>query len=178
VTAIGRDRRIWIAEEVAECVFAAATAAHPTETGGVLIGVETTRRRPWITDAVELPSPKATGSFYEVPSGGRRQAVAKLRRRDPRLGYLGEWHVHPGDVPPSPTDASTLVRLAGDSEAGCEQPVLLVARRMVSGYRLDARQLRHGRLRELQIIASGRLLPLGTAPCTPRALLRFYRELR
>jgi hypothetical protein len=66
-----------------------------------------------VTHAAELRSPKATETFYEVPIGARRKAVTRLRRRDPRLGYLGEWHVHPSDVAPSPVDTETIARKEG-----------------------------------------------------------------
>jgi hypothetical protein len=125
--------RVWIAEEAAATVTRAAAAAHPRETGGVLVGVHTHGSRPWVTHAVELRSPKATGTFYEVPAGARRKAIARLRRRDPRLGYVGEWHAHPADVPPSPVDMETIAQLASDRDAGCDRPLLLVARRTSAG---------------------------------------------
>jgi hypothetical protein len=149
--------RVWIAEGAAAAITQTGMAAHPRETGGVLVGVHTHGSRPWITHAVELPSKKATGSFYEVPAGARRKAIARLRRQDRRLGYLGEWHVHPADVEPSSTDTDTMSRLAADPEAGCKRPVLLVARLTSAGYRLNARQLSYGKLRELQVIATGPL---------------------
>jgi len=147
--------RVWLAEEAAATITRAAVSAHPHETGGVLVGVHTHGSRPWVTDAVELRSAKATGTFYEVPVGARRKAVTRLRRRDPRLGYLGEWHAHPADVTPSPVDTETIARLASDPEAGCDRPLLLVARRTPTGYVLDARQLSRRTLRELQVIAAG-----------------------
>jgi hypothetical protein len=149
--------RVWIAEGAAAAITQAGLAAHPRETGGVLGGVHTHGSRPWITHAVELRSRKATGTFYEVPAGARRNAIARLRRQDPRIGYLGEWHVHPADVEPSSVDAETMSRLADDPQAGCGRPVLLVARLTSAGYRLDARQLSYGKLRELQMIATGPL---------------------
>ena len=91
--------RVWLAEEAASTITRVAAAAHPHETGGVLVGVHTRGSRPWVTHAVELRSPKATSTFYEVPAGARLKAIARLRRRDARLGYLGEWHVHPARRP-------------------------------------------------------------------------------
>jgi hypothetical protein len=156
--------RVWIAEEAAATITGAAAAAHPNETGGVLVGVHTHGSRPWVTHAAELRSPDATGTFYEVPVGARRKAVTRLRRRDPRLGYLGEWHVHPADVAPSPIDTETITRLAADPDAGYDRPLLLVARRTPTGYVLDARQLNRRNLRELQIIATGPIEAADAAP--------------
>jgi hypothetical protein len=175
--------RVWIAEEAAATSTHAAAAAHPRETGGVLVGVHTHGSRPWVTHIVELRSRKATGTFYEVPAGMRRKAILRLRERDQRLGYLGEWHVHPADVEPSPVDTETIARLASDPDAGCDRPLLLVARRTSNGYALDARQLSRGTLRELQIIATGPLAPADDArvekPKTRRgARRRLYLRTR
>ena len=138
----------------------AGKGAHPRETGGVLAGVLTHGSRPWVTHAVEIRSAKATGTSYEVPPGARRKAIARLRRQDLRLGYLGEWHVHPANVEPSTVDTTTIRRLAADPESGCERPLLVVARRTSAGYVLDARQLAGRKLRKLRMIATGEL----TAP--------------
>lgn len=156
--------RAWLAEEAASTITRAAAAAHPHETGGVLVGVHTHGSRPWVTHAVELRSAKATGTSYQVPAGARRKAVTRLCRRDPRLGYLGEWHVHPDDVAASPVDTETIARLASDPDAGCDRPLLLVARRTPTGYVLDAGQLSRRTFRELKVIASG---PIETTDATP-----------
>jgi proteasome lid subunit RPN8/RPN11 len=169
--------RMWLTEEAVVTLLGAAERAHPRETGGVLVGVHTHGARPWVAHAVELPSPKATGAFYEVPAGSRRTAVKKLRRQDSRLGYLGEWHVHPADVPPSPTDTATIERLAEDRSAGCDRPVLLVVRKVNGGYALDARQLSRGALRELQIIATGTLQQPDSSTMKPKRRLRAGRRI-
>jgi hypothetical protein len=36
--------------------------------------------------------------------------VDEERRLDRRVGYLGDWHSHPADAPPSPTDKATLAK--------------------------------------------------------------------
>jgi proteasome lid subunit RPN8/RPN11 len=167
VTGGARVWRAWITEAAAAEPLEAAEKAHPRETGGVLVGVLADGRRPWITNAVELPSSKSTGTFYEVPAGSRQKAVEQLRRRDSRLGYLGEWHVHPADVPPSSTDVSTLSCLAADPNAGCERPVMLIARRTAKGYTLDARQFSRHALRSLEMLASGPIPPASTTRLRP-----------
>jgi integrative and conjugative element protein (TIGR02256 family) len=167
VTASSRLWRAWITEAAQAELLEAAQRAHPRETGGVLIGVLAHGRRPWITNAIELPSSKSTATSFEVPARSRRKAVERLRLRDARLGYLGEWHVHPADVPPSPTDTSTLAHLAADPEAGCDRPMLLIARRTAAGYKLDGRQLSRKTLRQLQMLASGPVPEASTAPLRP-----------
>lgn len=158
-----RRWRAWLAEEAKAEIERAAAAAHPRETGGVLVGV-IAGRRPWVTDALEIASARSGLSFYELPAGRRHSGVIGLRRRDPRLGYLGEWHTHPADVGPSATDVVTMLQLAADTDAGCPRPLLVIARRVGERYELDARQF-HGRsLRVVRLLASG---PLPARPEMP-----------
>lgn len=150
--------RVWISEQAEATIVEAAEAAHPNETGGILVGV-LAHGRPWVTNAVQILSPKSSGTYYEVPAGARRKQVARLRRGDSRLGYLGEWHSHPLDLPPSADqDIVTMSEIAVDPEAGCPRPVLVLARRVNDGYMLDARQWTATALRELRLLRSGPLL--------------------
>lgn len=152
-----RRPRLWLSEQAAADIRAVADAAHPDETGGVLLGVYVGRHRPWVVRAVVVPSLHAGRASYELPPGGRPKAVDAARRVEKRLGYLGDWHAHPCDVDPSSTDLATMRNLAGDESAGCPHPVLLIARRTPTGYRLDARQLARRKLRKLRVIAAGGL---------------------
>lgn len=149
--------RLWLSEEAATNIRAAADAAHPDETGGVLLGVYAGRRRPWVVRAVVVPSMRAGHTSYELPPGARPEAVDVVRQIDKRLGYLGDWHAHPRDVGPSSVDQATMRDLAGDQDARCPHPVLFIARRTPVGYRLDARQLMRRKLRKLRVIAAGGL---------------------
>jgi proteasome lid subunit RPN8/RPN11 len=150
--------RLWITESAAASTRAAAQRAHPAETGGVLLGVYVAGARPWIVEAVTVPSAVASGTYYELGRDERPAAVDEARARDARLGYIGDWHSHPADVGPSTVDASTMRHLGADLAAGCPHPVLIVARRGARGaYDLDARQLARWRLRRLQVIMAGAL---------------------
>ena len=153
-------------------IIEAATAAHPKETGGVLLGV-LAHGRPWITAAVEVPDTDATGVYYELEGGAAPAIVDAMTLLDPRLGYLGEWHSHPADVGPSDLDAQSMRAIAADANAGCAHPVLLIARRRGSGYGLDARQLQRRRLRSLHLIDAGPLPPhtITFKPPPPRTKL-------
>jgi proteasome lid subunit RPN8/RPN11 len=170
-----RDRRwrVWLTESARDMITAAAATAHPNETGGVLLGV-LTRDRPWITTAAEIPHAGATGTYYELRGGAAPAMVDAMTPVDPRLGYLGEWHSHPADVGPSSLDAQSMRDIAADTTAGCEHPVLIIARRRGCGYELDARQLQRRRLRVLHVIDAGPL-PSHAAefePAPPPAQLR------
>jgi proteasome lid subunit RPN8/RPN11 len=151
-----RRPRLWLRESAAADVTRAAGAAHPVEIGGVLLGVYVAGRRPWVVQAVVVPSQNATHGSYELPAGARPAAVDSARRIDTRMGYLGDWHSHPADVGPSATDVRTMKTLAAD-DALCPHPVLVIARRTRRGYRLDARQLARRNLRKLRVIAAGGL---------------------
>lgn len=150
-----RRWRIWLSEDAAATVVAAAREHHPVEIGGVLVGVAV-GGRPWVTEAVVVPSEKQTPTYYELPVGARHAVIDEARKRDTRLGYVGDWHAHPADVGPSGTDLTTM-RALSDRDADCSRPVLIIARRAGAAYRLDPRQFTGRRLRELRVIAAGAL---------------------
>ncbi len=148
----------WISEAAELAIAASAEGAHPYETGGVLVGV-VVDERPWITDAVEIPSATKRTHFYQLREGVRHRAVAQARRVDRRVGYLGDWHSHTSDVGISSRDTTSVIRLAGDNQAACPCPVLVVARRVDSGYILDVRQVNGSELVEPRLVSAGPLAP-------------------
>jgi Prokaryotic homologs of the JAB domain len=166
-----RPWRAWLTESARLDLEAAASAAHPKETGGILVGVHTRGSRPWIIHAVEIHSKNSGSSHYVVPAHRRRRVIERLRRKhDARLGYLGEWHSHPLDVGPSNADGDSIRAIGGDPSTGCARPLLLIARRAGDGYHLDARQLDRGSLRPLDLIAAGQLPPADAPPPKRRSL--------
>ena len=162
--------RVWVSEQARADLLTAAAAGHPNETGGVLVGVlghlHGGRRRPWVTHAVQVASRRSGRTHYELPARARERVVTKLRRHDPRLGYLGDWHSHPINVDPSGTDANSIesISLTGD----CQRPLLFVVRRMNGTYRVDARQWTGASLRKLQVIDAGALPPTIAPPAHGR----------
>lgn len=155
-----RAWRVWVSEAAREDMIRAAAAAHPSETGGVLVGVVLGRGRgagrPWVTHAVEVRSKKSGPGHYELPARARERVVTRLRKNDPRLGYLGDWHSHPANLDPSRTDADSMASASVTGD--CRRPLLLVLRRAADGYQIDARQWTGAALRRLQIRCSGPLL--------------------
>ena len=143
---------MWITEDAAAQLTAAAENAHPNETGGLLVGLYTAER-PWITQVVEVPSERgAKPAFYEFPAGRSAAIIESARRDDDRIGYLGEWHSHPFDVGPSSTDMATMKQIG---LATASRPVLVVVRRKQTNYVLDASQWTGRSLRSLRLVASG-----------------------
>lgn len=148
----------WLSEQAADAIVSAALAAHPDETGGILVGVRA-GGHPWVTHAEEIPSGSRGPAHYTVPQGVTCQVVDRLRASDGRVGYLGEWHVHPVNCGPSPTDFSTLAELARDHSAGCSRPLLIVARRLTGAvaYRLEAFEWCGTSARPRSLVAAGPL---------------------
>lgn len=118
---------------------AAAARAHPFETGGILIGVYSDDN-PWIIIAAEIATTDRGRTHYRIPFGTTHAAVLRARTMDHRLGYLGDWHSHPRDVGPSPTDIASLA-LISMKRPRLPNPTLIVVRRTNHGYRLDARRI-------------------------------------
>lgn len=128
-----------ISESAQAAMVAAAVQAHPYETGGILIGVHLDSQ-PWVTRAIEIPSPNRGRHHYKIPAGATQPAVHAARRGDPRLGYLGDWHTHPADVGPSPTDLATLA-IFSIKHPRTPNPTLVVVRNSADSYTLDTRRI-------------------------------------
>lgn len=148
--------RLWLSEQALASIEGAAHAAHPRETGGVLIGVHVHGRRPLVTMAVEVPSRLATETYYELPKGSAPKIVKEAVASDARLGYLGLWHSHPADVGASGTDLRSMRAIARSPGSG-GRPVFIIARRRGDGYALDAHQIELWRPRDLRIVLAGGL---------------------
>jgi proteasome lid subunit RPN8/RPN11 len=145
---------VLLAESAEFEIFRAARDSHPNETGGILFGTWSSGR-PWITHAIEIQSAKPSPAHYTLPGGITHDLATLARLVDHRLGYLGEWHVHPLDVGPSGTDARTMRRLTRLLEV---PPVLLLARQGSHHLRLEADFWPSSRQRSLSILRTGDLL--------------------
>jgi len=143
---------VLISEVAQATILTAAQGAHPNEAGGILVGVRAANR-PWITHAIEIGSVSVGTTHYVLPARLTTPLVRCIRRFDKRLGYLGEWHVHPADVSPSETDKQT-IRLIAEK---WPEPILLVARLPPLGYLLEARIFKRSRLVAMEIIHTGAL---------------------
>lgn len=156
-------KHVLVAESVSAALRLMAKRAHPQETGGILLGVRN-GDRPWVTHAVEIPSLDRGRTHYRLPAGATTPAVARARETEPRLGYLGDWHSHPSDVGPSPTDRATMRRLAlHHPRTGL---LLIVVRRGVDGPWLDLRELTFPFLHRREQVPTGDLPP--DSPAMPR----------
>lgn len=148
---------VLIAERAAADLRRHARKAHPNETGGILLGVRTAGR-PWIVQAIEILTGDRGRHHYRLPAGTTTGAVRDARLSDPRLGYLGEWHSHPADAGPSPTDRATMRRLSlRNPRTGL---VLIIVRHGIGGQWLDVRETSLPFLRCRATVNTGDLPPL------------------
>ncbi|MCW2535954.1 MAG: hypothetical protein JWQ26_1653 [Modestobacter sp.] len=99
---------ILIARAALDTLLTAGEESLPLETGGILLGF----RAPGaivITRALIVPDPRSSRHSYLL-HGRRAQALMAAARTDAPavVGYVGEWHTHPADMPPSRTDQRAL----------------------------------------------------------------------
>ena len=111
-------------------------AALPHETGGILLGFRTPDLVV-VTRALTVPDPRSSRHSYRRH---RRRAQALMAAsgitETPGIGYVGEWHTHPADCPPSRIDIRALAATARLTTA----PVALI----VLAYGADRSLAVHG----------------------------------
>ncbi|MWV57782.1 Mov34/MPN/PAD-1 family protein [Rathayibacter sp. VKM Ac-2754] len=129
-----------LSESAQASMITAAAEAHPNETGGILVGVQTDGGHPWATCTIEIATNDRGRHHYKIPFGTTQSSVHAARRADSRLGYLGDWHSHPADVGPSPTDLATLA-MYSIKHPRTSNPTLVVVRNTLHGYILDIRRI-------------------------------------
>jgi proteasome lid subunit RPN8/RPN11 len=94
-----------------EVIATAAAAAHPRETGGLLLGWWDADRIV-VRHAVEVPDPAATTNSWSRDEP-RAQAVLDAfvgEHKHPWLGYVGDWHSHPTACGASSQDITVIRR--------------------------------------------------------------------
>ena len=104
-----------------------SAAAHPLETGGILIGYYNCQHdTAVITEVIGPPadSVKERTRFYR----GVRGLQPVLDDRWQQRGYyLGEWHCHPNGSPePSLADLRQMRGIANDVSLQCPEPLLII----------------------------------------------------
>ncbi|MDA0352854.1 MAG: Mov34/MPN/PAD-1 family protein [Chloroflexi bacterium] len=144
-------------------LVALADDAHPYETGGILVGVQSDDY-PWITQALELKGDNASKNRFRLEGDIGRAAVDSVRAGDARLGYLGDWHSHPFDVSASPRDLAALEVITAAEQGEPLSPFIVVVRRTARGQRLDV--LRHDGdgVLSCDIVVTGELPPSNARP--------------
>ena len=93
----------------------AGAAALPKETGGVLLGFRSANNVV-VTRVLPVPDGASTGVSFRLSVARAQRAVDGVSPGTTGpIGFVGDWHVHPADVPPSATDVHSLTVTARDS---------------------------------------------------------------
>lgn len=98
----------------ARAIESAGSACLPQETGGILLGWRTPTTV-HVERAVEVVDDQATSTTYERDHERSEAALAAALKDEPAgspVGYVGEWHTHPGACGPSAMDRGALGRIA------------------------------------------------------------------
>ena len=122
-------RELWIARALLKQMQHEACVKYPLETGGVLVGYETSAGLGVVTQWLG-PGPKAIHRkrSYVPDHDFHDVETARLYRESGRISvYLGDWHTHPdGPVALSLTDLWTLRRIARHAKARRTNPIMLI----------------------------------------------------
>lgn len=107
------------------------------ETGGVLVGFIDSRRNAVVVTAASGPGPNAHHGPFSF-NRDRAFCQAFLDRHASATGgvidFVGEWHKHPeADPRPSGVDVDTYRRLARDSTAHIDRPVVIITGTVPAG---------------------------------------------
>ena len=125
-----RNRSILLAASAEQALRLLAESKTDRETGGALIGYETTADRVVVLEVTDA-GPKAVETrarFVYDPE----HVNALLKDAHERLGerglYVGEWHTHlEPDPQPSPRDAASLSAIAEEPAYLTDEPIMLIA---------------------------------------------------
>lgn len=130
-------------------IAAAAAAAHPRETGGILLGWWDDGRVA-VRHAVEVPDPHATMNSWSRDELHAQDALdtALAEYQHPWLGYVGDWHSHPAACGASGQDLASIRRASRQYE----QPLVLLIRRADSVVETIA--ARRGRQRQATLLTT------------------------
>ncbi|NTW38596.1 MAG: hypothetical protein HGA44_01715 [Cellulomonadaceae bacterium] len=90
----------------------AGRTAQPRETGGILVGFRD-RDTVVVTRALVVDDAQSTGVTYHLLQERAEAELVDLRTSAPHIvGYVGDWHTHPRDRPPSGVDLASFRQTA------------------------------------------------------------------
>jgi len=112
--------------DVLGLIVAAAAAAHPRETGGLLLGWWDVGRIV-VRRAVEVPDPGATANSWSRDEPRAQSALDTVlaEHQHPWLGYIGDWHSHPAAYGARSQDTASICR----ASTQYAQPLVLLVHR-------------------------------------------------
>lgn len=142
--------RVLLAGTALDDAIKAGRAALPRETGGILIGF---REGPDIvvTRLLVVQDGQSSGHTYLRSERAAQAALTAVREHAPAaIGYVGEWHTHPADQGPSPTDVDSLSQTARNAGGRIALLVLSFAASGAVDVHVRTGQRARGRLRGLK----------------------------
>lgn len=93
-------------------MLTAGLTALPRETGGILAGFRT-EDQIVVTRAAVVPDDGSSRRDYKLLKHRASDELNRLKGDAAQvLGFVGDWHTHPADVPPSSTDLASLELVA------------------------------------------------------------------
>lgn len=109
------DTTLLVAMAAMQAMHAAGRSALPRETGGILVGFRA-NVQVVVTRALVVRDPYSTGHDYQLKTSAAKAELAQLRKLTPSVvGYVGDWHTHPTNSPPSRIDITSLETVARES---------------------------------------------------------------
>jgi integrative and conjugative element protein (TIGR02256 family) len=123
-------RRIWIPAHALTTIEEEANSQLPLETGGVLLGYQTSDASTTVVTGAVGPGPAAVHDVrgFSPDTAYQEREIARIYQESGRMTvYLGDWHTHPaGLVGLSWRDRRTLRRISRYAPARLESPVMVV----------------------------------------------------
>lgn len=119
-----------VSEGVIEGIAEARKAAHPNETGGIIVGTwDRVRKRAYVAGHYDPPpdSVSARAGFVRGAVGVYQTLACVSLRTAGNLGYIGEWHTHPPGHSSDPSDDDAiLMEWIGDVLIYSDVPPLML----------------------------------------------------
>lgn len=124
------DRRfgLRVSEQSVDGLRARCREVEDRETGGILVGYYTESLDCAVVTAVSRPpSDSSAGpTWFYRGTRGLAHWLDRLWKRERRY-YLGEWHLHPRELPyPSGEDIAQMQTIALSARYNCPEPILLI----------------------------------------------------
>lgn len=118
---------LWVAGSAVDRLHQLAAAAAPEETGGLLLGYTSSDGTRVVRDVIGpgLQASHAHATFEPDHEWQTAELEHRYLESDGVLGYLGDWHSHPGTAgAPSWRDLGTMRLIARTEAARAPRPLM------------------------------------------------------
>lgn len=121
--------RVVLSDEVVKYMFRLCDANRAQETGGILLGsYSQDYATAQVLEATDPPADSKFGrDWFNRGTNGLEDMLVASWNSEPRVYYLGEWHVHTANIPwPSQQDKRQMREIGKDRGYRCSHPLLLI----------------------------------------------------